>query len=77
VPGVLTLLNPGLRGPLHPWQVYSETAEAAQCVAFGPDVVVLGPFGKHDALGPFSTHNNCVSYHATNHGLKLVCGRVL
>ncbi len=39
-------------------RVYSETDAAAACVAFQPDVVVLGPFGKHDALGPFSTHNN-------------------
>lgn len=39
-------------------RVYAETDEAAACVAFGPDVIVLGPFGKHDALGPFSTHNN-------------------
>jgi hypothetical protein len=39
-------------------RVYNETEEAAACVAFRPDVVVLGPFGKHDALGPFSTHNN-------------------
>jgi hypothetical protein len=38
-------------------RLYSETEPARLCAAWRPDVVVLGPFGKHDALGPFSTHD--------------------
>ena len=38
-------------------RLYQETQAAAQCIAFEPDILVLGPFGKHDALGPFSTHD--------------------
>jgi hypothetical protein len=32
---------------------FVDTAEAAQCVVFRPNVIVLGPFGKQDTLGPF------------------------
>jgi hypothetical protein len=35
-----------------PTVVYQKTTEASECLAFGPDIVVLGPFGKHDALAP-------------------------
>ena len=35
-----------------PPQLYHLTPEAADCVAYEPDIVVLGPFGKHDALSP-------------------------
>ena len=35
-----------------PPQQYHKTPEAADCVAYAPDIVVLGPFGKHDALSP-------------------------
>ena len=38
-------------------RLYSETEQARLCAAWQPDIVVLGPFGKHDALGPFSTHD--------------------
>ena len=55
---VSDLAKAGKDGKQGKARVYSETAEAAACVAFRPDVIVLGPFGKHDALGPFSTHNN-------------------
>ena len=27
--------------------------EAAECAAWEPDVVLLGPFGKHDSLGQY------------------------
>lgn len=30
---------------------------AAECLAFKPDIVVLGPFGKHDALSPIGWGN--------------------
>ena len=32
---------------------FADTDEATQCVKFKPDVIVLGPFGKQDTLGPF------------------------
>ena len=38
-----------------PTVVYHKTAQAAECLAGEPDIVVLGPFGKHDALAPGET----------------------
>jgi hypothetical protein len=32
--------------------VYQKTPQAQQCLDFKPDIIVLGPFGKHDALAP-------------------------
>ena len=35
-----------------PTVVYQKTPAARECLASDPDIVVLGPFGKHDALAP-------------------------
>ena len=32
---------------------YLNTDEAKECAEWGPDLVILGPFGKHDALGQY------------------------
>ena len=32
---------------------YLDTDEAKACAEWQPDIVVLGPFGKHDALGQY------------------------
>lgn len=32
---------------------YLDTDEAKECSEWQPDVVILGPFGKHDALGQY------------------------
>lgn len=35
------------------WRRYLNTDEAKACAAWQPDLVILGPFGKHDALGQY------------------------
>jgi len=32
---------------------YLDTVEAKACAEWQPDIVILGPFGKHDALGQY------------------------
>eukprot|EP01051_Picozoa_sp_SAG22_P001139 SAG22_NODE_41_length_25488_cov_6.133719_14_plen_239_part_00 len=44
--------NEAAAGPKDPTVVYQKTAAAQECLDFEPDIVVLGPFGKHDALSP-------------------------
>ena len=41
--------GPNLKSPP---VVYQKTPAAAECAAFEPDIIVLGPFGKHDAMSP-------------------------
>ncbi len=41
--------GPNLKSPP---VVYQKTPAAAECAVFEPDIIVLGPFGKHDAMSP-------------------------
>lgn len=44
--------NEAATGPKDATVVYQKTEAAQQCLDFEPDIIVLGPFGKHDALSP-------------------------
>ena len=43
---------------------YMDTDEAAACAEWKPDIVVLGPFGKHDALGQYPPPKGGARYDA-------------